>query len=805
MSTVKASDSAAAPSEKKKAGRRFAIKTRSISTRIIISIGIVMLIALATACTIMNLQTKATLDDRTNEEMNIVSQKNVATLEGLLDVNDSYASTITAAATDMFKQADDMNAGDSAIGVLDATADAKAPQGMISRITGSEISASRYDAENVIIRNLLAIVGSNDMINGAGVYFEDGAFSSSVSGYFPYADRDSYSQNAVYNQSADTLDTDLYAKISDTKAVEYSNPSEEDANGKRSVSAYYPLINGDKVVGAVVINMDLDVFSAIATTVDAFPSLYVNIVNADQYILYSTHTKVIGKLYADTVSEDAFKNISAQWESGEPFNIVTSSSSGTVRRYYEPLKVGDDTWWVQTAVTPKELNAARTRQVWINIIVLAIAFLLLIFILRSQVTKSLKPLGGIAEVADGLANGSLEVSVNYNKDDEIGKLARSMSQMVDRLKAIIKDLDYTLSQIADGNFAVESGAADAYVGGYAQMRDSLTMICDSLNETMAEIKSSSEQVATGAEQVSSGAQSLAQGSTEQASSVQNLTDTMNRMTAQIKETATKAESASSLSGSANKAIALSNEKMTELSKAMTDITGKADEISKIIRTIDDIAFQTNILSLNAAIEAARAGTAGKGFAVVADEVGNLAKKSQEAAQSTALLIEDTVSAVARGGKLTEETADALQAVSSQTQQIIGLINQISEASEEESRGVERATEGLGQISAVVQTNSATAEESAAASEELSGQAEIMNTMIGKFRLRKETGTRASGRKTVTCHGGPSAAGTDADVKAEDGAGDPASDIPADTGNEVPDYGNKGGVDKNFTYDHNDKY
>ncbi len=822
MSTKTKTEKTASLSSAKGNGRLKGIKTGSISTRIIFVIGIVMFVALAIACTIVNFQTKAVVNDRLNEEMNVVSQKNVATLQDILDVNDGYANTISAAATDMFKQEDDVKAGDAAIGVLNADnkdAETKAPQGMVSRITGDEIPAGRYDAENVIVRNLLAIVGSNDMINGAGVYFDDGAFSSSVSGYFPYADRDSYSQNAVYNQSADKLDQDLYAKISQTKSVEYSNPSEEDADGKRTVEAYYPLMNGDKVVGAVVIDMNLDLFSTIATTVEAFPSLYVNIVNADRYILYSTHTNVIGKAYADTVSADAFSKISSKWESGQAFNIVTSSSSGKVRRYYEPLQVGNETWWVQTAVTLKEMKAPTLQIVGTNIIVIVICFLLLLFYLRAQVNKSLKPLSGIAEVADEMANGSLEVNVSYDKDDEIGRLAASMSKMVDRLKAIIGDLDYTLGQIADGNFAVESGAADAYVGGYAKMRDSLAMICDSLNDTMAEIRASSDQVSSGASQVSSGAQSLAQGSTEQASSVQTLTDTMNRMTTQIKDTATKAEEASSLSGSANKAIALSNEKMTELSSAMTDITGKADEISKIIRTIDDIAFQTNILSLNAAIEAARAGTAGKGFAVVADEVGNLAKKSQEAARSTALLIEDTVNAVARGGKLTEETADALQAVSSQTQQIIGLIDQISEASEDEFRGVERATEGLSQISSVIQTNSATAEESAAASEELSGQAEVMNTMIGKFRLRSDAGTKASAGNRSSRRGGPSAKGTDAGMTTEDGTGEPVEKPVKEpavrrTGSmrsaSVPSaeslhYSKEGGTEKNFTYDANDKY
>lgn len=169
---------------------------------------------------------------------------------------------------------------------------------------------------------------------------------------------------------------------------------------------------------------------------------------------------------------------------------------------------------------------------------------------------------------------------------------------------------------------------------------------------------------------------------------------------------------------------------------MTEITEKAGEISKIIKTIDDIAFQTNILALNASIEAARAGAAGKGFAVVADEVGNLAKKSQEAAGDTAKLIEDTIAAVQKGAGITDETAAALKEVSESFRKIDALVSQISAASEEQSAQVKQVTEGIDQISSVVQTNSATAEESAAASQELSSQATLLDELVMKFRLKK---------------------------------------------------------------------
>lgn len=289
---------------------------------------------------------------------------------------------------------------------------------------------------------------------------------------------------------------------------------------------------------------------------------------------------------------------------------------------------------------------------------------------------------------------------------------------------------------------------EAFKGDFAVIQQSLDKLNDDLNAVIGNISSSAAEVTNGSEQVASGAQALAQGATEQASSVEELSATMNEISTKVRSTAEKARDAHGISKLSQQNVELSNSRMQELAVAMQDIVDKSNEIKKIVKTIDDIAFQTNILSLNAVIEAARAGAAGKGFAVVADEVGNLAKKSQEAAQNTATLVDETLVAVQRGGDLTRATEESLHEVSVSSEKINGIINEISEASAQQSEGVTQVTIGIEQISAVVQTNSATAQESAAASEELSGQAGVMNDLISRFQLAgQDFAPRIASQKT----------------------------------------------------------
>ena len=231
-------------------------------------------------------------------------------------------------------------------------------------------------------------------------------------------------------------------------------------------------------------------------------------------------------------------------------------------------------------------------------------------------------------------------------------------------------------------------------------------------------------------------QALSQGSTEQASSIEEITSSMTEVAAQTKENATNANQANELAIVAKDNAVSGNQQMQEMLKAMAEINDSSANISKIIKVIDEIAFQTNILALNAAVEAARAGQHGKGFAVVAEEVRNLAARSANAAKETTAMIEGSIKKVDMGTKIANETAQALNKIVGDVTKATQLVGGIAAASNEQASGISQVNLAIEQVAQVVQTNSATAEESAAASEELSGQAEILKQIVSKFKLKK---------------------------------------------------------------------
>ena len=382
------------------------------------------------------------------------------------------------------------------------------------------------------------------------------------------------------------------------------------------------------------------------------------------------------------------------------------------------------------------MNSQRiqmTLSITISAIAVAFAVVMAVMLIRAVVV----PVQEMQQLMEDMEEGHLDVVAKYESRDELGMLANSIRATLKFLQDVIGDVDYLLTGFGNGDFTVSTRIGEKYVGDYKSLLTSMSKLKENLSGTLSQINQSADQVSAGSDQVSSGAQALSQGATEQASSVEELAATINEISNNIEQNAKNAELASTNSEHVKEQAEESGKRMQEMLSAMEDISNTSGEIGKIIKTIEDIAFQTNMLSLNAAVEAARAGAAGKGFAVVADEVRNLAAKSADASKNTSALIEGALQAVERGTKIANETASALNDVVSGVGDVAATIDQISSASKDQSDAVRQVTLGIDQISSVVQTSSATAEESAAASEELSGQAQILKNLVGQFRLPGE--------------------------------------------------------------------
>lgn len=397
-----------------------------------------------------------------------------------------------------------------------------------------------------------------------------------------------------------------------------------------------------------------------------------------------------------------------------------------------------------------EDNALRVS---ITLIIVAVALLVVsfiasVYIVRSIIHMIVEPVKQLMDVAEEMHEGNMHGvgKLTYESKDELGQLADSMRKTMNNLSAYVDEISDNLRVIATGDLTKSSDSITDFRGEFLDIKKSLVLILKRFNSTLVEIRSVAGEVNSGADQIASGSQVLAQGAGEQAASVEELSATVNGISEEVKTNAANAADAldrvTVTTGQMNEC----DKKMKEMMVAMNDITEKSVEISKIVKTIEDIAFQTNILALNAAVEAARAGEAGKGFAVVADEVRNLAGKSAEASKSTSDLIGGTVDAVNKGTKVLDDTAADLQKAVEGADAIFGIVQGIAQAAAREADALSQVDTGIEQVAGVVQTTSSTAEESAAASEELSGQASVLQSLLERFKLFSEQG---SVRSTVT--------------------------------------------------------
>ena len=400
----------------------------------------------------------------------------------------------------------------------------------------------------------------------------------------------------------------------------------------------------------------------------------------------------------------------------------------TVMICTSPLSNG---WQLGYSIDYREFSHSlrMLRKVYTAIFVPVIVVVLLggSFILK----KCLKPVQSIHKAIISMENGDLSYAPDYFGDDVLGVLCEALAKTNAALKGYVNDISVNLENMANGNFNVKFSAD--YVGDFSSIKGSIEGIANSMQGIIEGVSTASSQVTIGADSVSETATSLAMGASEQSQTVDELNEIIEHFMTLVSESVDNAGKARDYSNQTGECIENSNVSMKELLDSMEQITEMSTQIEKIVKTIDDIAFQTNILALNAAVEAARAGAAGKGFAVVADEVRNLASKSAEAAKGTTALIQNTTEAVAKGSAIANATAESLDAVTVKSRDVNTLVENISKACDEQRAQISVINDKLTAISDIARKNAATAEESAASSEELSGQARTLDDLMAQFR------------------------------------------------------------------------
>ena len=689
-------------------------RSHSLSGRISLSLGIIMLFLFALMTAFILAVASAAFNKKNEQNMNALSNLNASRVNKIT-VNTSNTMKSLAESFVNFHKED---GGDSAL----------SGKSKLEEATGA-LTVSEAEEEYYLMKTMQGFAKNNLGIVSQALLLEPDAFSKENSNYSLRYDTDGDKFSMVPYEVYGTQD--FYKQAQESKVASATLPMENADTGKASFYMTVPILDGDRFLGIVTTEISTEVFNELDMSTLGYENVFFDVLDNQNNFVYSNNPDAKGKNLGDLIGQKYSDMLVEKMQSKEAFFQRDSQV-----RYYVPLQIEGVDWWVQTAMTIPHFDQEKNQLLFALMLSEVIIFILVQIINFGRISNALKPLKKISEAGKEVAGGNFDVEIHYPQQDEIGELSRSISEVIGRSKKIVFDLRDRLDAMAGGNFT-ENLESEEYVGDYAPLLESLKHIQEDMNKTLQEVHASSVQVLSSAEQVNTGAQSLSQGATEQASSIEELSANMQDISQSIQASTKTAGDAYKLQGEAGVAVLQSNEKMEEMRKAMDDITAKSNEISKIIKTIDDIAFQTNILSLNAAIEAARAGAAGKGFAVVADEVGNLAQKSAKAAQNTGLLIEETIEAVEKGAKITEETAESLNSVSKSTEEVNTLIEKISAASSKDLEGITSLNQGLQQISSVVQANSATAEQSAAASEELTGQANKMNELVERFQLKEE--------------------------------------------------------------------
>lgn len=500
---------------------------------------------------------------------------------------------------------------------------------------------------------------------------------------------------------------------------------------------------GTKVAGVVYLVPEEDYLDKIVAAVNVSANGYAYMLDgAGTTIAHKDHQSV---LLEENTAEDAKTNsklkkiaaIEQKMTAGES-GFAFYAYGGTIKLMaYAPI-AGTDGWSVGVNAPKKDFMGTVYLAIVLSLIMLIGSVVVDAIIIKNLAAGISKPIQICADRLRLLAEGDLRSEIpDMEREDEIGILIHSTKTIAERLQQIIGDMAYVLGNMGQGNFNVDSMETASYIGDFEPLLTSQREISAKLNEALRGIQETAGQVTLGSAQLAEGAQTLACGATDQASSVEEILATVNEVTDKVVKNAKDAGATSESARKMEEETKASTAQMEQMMEAMSRISEKSAQIGNIIASIEDIASQTNLLSLNASIEAARAGEAGRGFAVVAGEIGQLANQSAAAVDETRKLIEDTLKEVQNGDAIAKDTAVTLDKLIAGLQTIIADIETVGSECEQQAEMMQQLNMGIEQISNVVESNSAAAQETSATSEELSAQATAMNELVERFQLKED--------------------------------------------------------------------
>lgn len=586
---------------------------------------------------------------------------------------------------------------------------------------------------------LTSFIATNDETFGGGIWFEPYAYDSSRQYFSPYCMRENgkvvYVDNYSLGEGVYYNEQDWYTgAMNIQESAVWSEPYYDDFAGISMVTSSAPFYDASgRLMGVATTDIDLTELQRMITSMDIRGGRAFLISSDGTYIADEDNEKLLAKNI--TQEDSSFSSLGSQ---------IISSKNGTGSYTLDGQKnlvwyaeVPESGWIAVISVSEKAMMQDITtlgRNLVIGCIVFAvIGSLLMINFIKKKIVL---PLGVLSDATKQIAEGNLNVTLHNHANNEIGSVSRTLEKTVEQLRnyiAYINEISDTLYSIADGRLSFR--LQHDYAGEFARIRDALNSISDSLNSAMTSINDSSLRVSKGSEQIAQQGQLLAAGTAEQASSLDKLAATVDEISSIIRSNAENADKANTRVNYVGAEIGRSTSKMDDMIKAMEKISEQSSQTGQIIKTIEEIAVQTNMLSMNAAIEAARAGEAGRGFAVVAGQVRELANKSAAAVSETNALIELTLEAVQSGVQIADDTAASLKEVAAGSEEVVGLIAEISRESNEQANTVTIIKQEIDQISDVVKSNSEIAEESASASEELSAQSQLLEELVNRFELK----------------------------------------------------------------------